>query len=587
MHSIAAIRENPGTILAVGAYRPGYQAILDFDVLIGRASPSIVGIVGSTKRYEKYFWGNDEVLIPCFGTIAEARQVLPHVDWLLNITSARRAFQMTEDFFASYPDARGAHIFAEDVPEIEAIKLSEAYTDKTIIGPAGVGLIVPGALKLGVVGGVDWRQIKANHLEQAGSVAVLSASGGMINELITMVASSGHGLSFALCFGGDRFPATTPRDAFLAAEADPDTKHIVYYGELGGTDEYEIVELIKDGKITKPVTAYIAGVIGESFASPVQFGHAKALAGSKSETASSKREALSGEGVTVAASIGELAAAIGQLAKDDIVTNDSDFSYRNASLFTSTISAETPDGYAFVGKSLQDWSSEGDIATQITAGLLGRAPWSAVTVDLVRTIFLLSVDHGPQVSGALNTIVTARAGKGIVDSLAAGLMTIGPRFGGAVSDAAREWFDGVSKGLQPAELVETRARSKQLIGGVGHKKYRLDLPDPRTTILAGFCDRLKDSTYFDFAKGVEYITTQKKGNLILNVDGHIAALMLDVLATEEGYDKRELDQLIAADFFNALFVIPRTVGFVSHYLDQKRLDEGLFRLPDDDVFLMG
>ena len=46
MYSIAAIRENPGTILAVGAYRPGYQAILDFDVLIGRASPSIIGIVG-------------------------------------------------------------------------------------------------------------------------------------------------------------------------------------------------------------------------------------------------------------------------------------------------------------------------------------------------------------------------------------------------------------------------------------------------------------------------------------------------------------------------------------------------------------
>ena len=62
--------------------------------------------------------------------------------------------------------------------------------------------------------------------------------------------------------------------------------------------------------------------------------------------------------------------------------------------------------------------------------------------------------------------------------------------------------------------------------------------------------------------------------------------MLDVLATEEGYDAAELDQLIRADFFNALFVIPRTIGFVAHYLDQKRLDEGLFRLPDDDVFLM-
>ena len=588
MHSIAAIRENPGTILAVGSYKPGYQAILDFDALIGRESPSIVGIVGSNKRYEKYFWGKSEILIPCYPTIAEAKAAISEVAWLFNVTSARRAYQTVEDFFAVFPDARGAHIFAEDVPEVQAIKLYDNYASqgKTIVGPAGVGLIVPGSLKLGVVGGVDWRQLKANRLEQSGSVAVLSASGGMINELITMTATSGHGISFALCFGGDRFPVTAPRDAFLAAEADPATKAIVYYGELGGTDEYELVALIEEGKLTKPIVAYIAGVIGESFETPMQFGHAKALAGSKSETASAKRTALAGAGVTVAESIGELAELVAKLPQDEITEDTADFSGRMASLFTSTISAETPDGYAFVGKTLQEWSAEGDIAAQITAGLLGRMPKSAVTVDLMRTIFLLSVDHGPQVSGALNTIVTARAGKGVVDSLAAGLMTVGPRFGGAVSDAAREWFDGVQAGLNPADLVEKRARAKRFIGGIGHKKYRLDLPDPRTAVLATYAERLSAHPYFDFAKGVETITTQKKGNLILNVDGHIAALMLDVLAEKEGYDARELDQLIRADFFNTLFVIPRTIGFVAHYLDQKRLDEGLFRLPDDDVFLV-
>ncbi len=588
MHSIADIRKNPGTILAVGSYRPGYQAILDFDVLTGRASPSIVGIVGSNKRYEKYFWGNEEVLIPCFRTMSEARQVVPHTDWLLNITSARRAYQVTEDFFTAYPQAHGVHIFAEDIPEVDAIKLFDTYgsVGKTIIGPAGVGLIVPGFLKLGVVGGVDWRQIKANHLEQSGSVAVLSASGGMINELITMVANTGHALSFALCFGGDRFPTTRPLDAFLAAEADPATKHIVYYGELGGTDEYEIVELIEQGKLTKPIIAYVAGVIGESFDTPVQFGHAKALAGSKDETASAKRQALAKAGVQVAGSMSDLSQAIGVLPQDDITESHHDFSYRQASLFTSTISTETADGYAFVGKSLQEWSAEGDIASQITAGLLGRLPKSRVTTELMRTIYLLSVDHGPQVSGALNTIVTARAGKGVIDSLAAGLMTIGPRFGGAVSDAAREWFDGVEGGSTPGELVEKRAKAKQMIGGIGHKKYRLDLPDPRTEILARYADKLAVHPYFDFAKVVEEITTQKKGNLILNVDGHIAALMLDVLAQEEGYAARELEQLITADFFNALFVVPRTMGFVAHYLDQKRLDEGLFRLPDDDVLLV-
>ena len=588
MRSIAEIRQNPGTILAVGSYKPGYQAILDFDALCGRKTPSIVAIVGSSKRFEKYFWGNEEVLIPCYRTIAEAKQAIKHVDWLFNVTSARRAYQTTQNFFEAYPEAYGAHLFAEDIPEIEALKLYNSYTlaGKTIIGPAGVGLLVPGSLKLGVVGGVDWRQLKANHLEQPGSVAVLSASGGMINELITIVASSGHAMSFALCFGGDRFPAVRPSEAFLAAEADPSTKAIIYYGELGGTDEYELATLIKDGALTKPVVAYIAGIIGENFDTPVQFGHAKALAGSLAETATAKREALRLAGVTVAESIGELTELVSKLPRDKVRENTNDYSGRSESLFTSTISAETADGYAFVGKTLQNWSTDGDIAAQITAGLLGTIPKSTVTTELVRTIFLLSVDHGPQVSGALNTIVTARAGKGLVDSLAAGLMTIGPRFGGAVSDAAREWFDGVQQGLKPADLVESRAKEKRFIGGIGHKKYRLDLPDPRTAILANYAAQMGKHSYFDFAKGVEEITTQKKGNLILNVDGHIAALMLDVLANEEGYTPNELDQLIRADFFNALFVIPRTIGFISHYLDQKRLDEGLFRLPGEDVLLI-
>jgi len=590
MRSIQAIREGAETILGVGSYPQGYQAILDFDALCGRVAPSIVGIVASGRRFEKFFWGNGEILIPCFGSIAEAKQSLPDVDWLYNVTSARRAYHTTEDFFEQYPNAYGCHIFAEDIPEIEAIKLYDEYAvklSKTIVGPAGVGLVVPGSLKLGVVGGVDWRQLQKNHLHTPGSVAVLSASGGMINELITMVTSTKHSVSFALCFGGDRFPVTMPSDAFLAAEADPATETIVYYGELGGTDEYEVVKLIEEGALTKPVIAYISGIIGERFEAPVQFGHAKALASSKDETASAKRQALKKAGVTVAESIGDLHKLISGVAIDEATNLDeAEFSNRTSSLFTSTIANETSDGYVFVGKSLQDWSREGDIAAQITAALLGRAPKSQTVVELIRTIFLLSVDHGPQVSGALNTIVTARAGKGVVDSLAAGLLTVGPRFGGAVSDAAREWFTGVNEQTEPGDLVEIRARAKQFIGGIGHKKYRIDLPDPRTQILASFVKNLPSHEYYDYAKSIEAITTAKKGNLILNVDGHIAAIMLDVLAQEEGVTAAELKQLIDADFFNALFVIPRTVGFIAHYLDQKRLDEGLFRLPDSDVLLV-
>ena len=59
----------------------------------------------------------------------------------------------------------------------------------------------------------------------------------------------------------------------------------------------------------------------------------------------------------------------------------------------------------------------------------------------------------------------------------------------------------------------------------------------------------------------------------------------DAFFAPEGFDEESIKELIDMDFFNALFVIPRIVGFTAHYLDQKRLDEGLFRLPDEDVLL--
>lgn len=40
---------------------------------------------------------------------------------------------------------------------------------------------------------------------------------------------------------------------------------------------------------------------------------------------------------------------------------------------------------------------------------------------------MLTADHGPAVSGAMNTIVATRAGKDLISSLASGLLTIGSR----------------------------------------------------------------------------------------------------------------------------------------------------------------
>lgn len=586
---IAKIRSEEQTILVLGNHRPIIQSVLDFDYMSGRKTPSIVGIITAGNKFQKFFWGKKEVLIPCFTSAKHAASHLENVHWMFNINSGRRAFFSTTDFFTQFPHALGGHIFAEDVPEEFALSLYDKYqkSGKILVGTAGVGLIVPGSLKLGAVGGTDWRQIDTNSLSIPGNVAVLSASGGMINEIITIVANAGHHLSFALCFGGDRFPTTNPKETFIAAEADANTEAIVYYGELGGHDEYELAELISSGKVTKPVVCYIAGVIGESFDQPVQFGHAKALARLQDETASAKREALSKAGAKVANSIEEFVTLMSEIPLKQVGEKDEtmDLETRNPSMFSSTISSEKEDGYAFVGRTLTDWATEGNFMKQVVSGLLGREPKSETTVGFVNTVFQLSIDHGPQVSGALNTIVTARAGKNLVDSLSAGLLAIGPRFGGAVNGAAGEWFKGVSEGLEPKEHVEGYAKQRKYIMGIGHKKYRIGLPDPRTEVIKQFAEKLDSHRYFDYAKSVEEITSAKKGNLILNIDGHIAALLLDILEQEEGFTPEQLQQCIDADFFNAFFVIPRSIGFVSHYLDQKRLDEGLFRLPDAAIHL--
>lgn len=49
---------------------------------------------------------------------------------------------------------------------------------------------------------------------------------------------------------------------------------MVVLGELGGRDEYSLVEALKHGKVTKPVVAWVSGTCARLFKSEVQFGHA-------------------------------------------------------------------------------------------------------------------------------------------------------------------------------------------------------------------------------------------------------------------------------------------------------------------------
>ena len=73
--------------------------------------------------------------------------------------------------------------------------------------------------------------------------------------------------------------------------------------------------------------------------------------------------------------------------------------------------------------------------------------------QFIELVLVLTADHGPAVSGAHNCIVTARAGRDLMSAVASGILTIGPRFGGAVSGAAEMFNEALAKKMTPEEFI--------------------------------------------------------------------------------------------------------------------------------------
>lgn len=87
----------------------------------------------------------------------------------------------------------------------------------------------------------------------------------------------------------------------------------------------------------------------------------------------------------------------------------------------------------------------------------------------------------------------------------------------------------------------------------------------------------------DYALEVEKITTSKKPNLILNVDGIIGVSMVDLFRNSGCFTMEEANEFVECGALNGIFVLGRSMGFIGHFLDQKRLKQGLYRHPWDDI----
>ena len=583
------------------------QRMLDYDYIIQREKPSVAAIVAptSSNKFEKFFFGTDEVMIPIYRSTAEAVKNHPNADVLLNFASFRTAYDVTNEAL-DMDQFRVIMITAEGIPERLARLMNKKARSKgvTIIGPATVGAIAPGAFKVANIGGTIENIVKSK-LHRPGSAGLVTRSGGLFNELSNIIARNADGIAEGVAIGGDRFVGSTFIDHMLRMEKNPKIKYMILLGEVGGREEYKIIEAIKEGKITKPVIGWCIGTIAKHFSSGVQFGHAGASANAEEETAEAKNKAMREAGIHVPDNFNDLPhvirgvyeelkgkGIIQDIQEPEVPSMPEDYSkalaagkIRKPRNFVCTISDDRGEEAVYAGIPISQ------VATPDTGYSIGdvisllwfKKRYPKWATDFIETVIKTVADHGPAVSGAHNAKVTARAGKSVVESLVTGLLTIGPRFGGAIDGAAKYFKYAFDNNLSPKEFVNYMKKQGIPIPGIGHRIKSVRNPDKRVEGLKKYAKEFFPATpLLEYALEVEKETTSKKENLILNVDGTIGILMVDMWRAL-GYSEKEIDEFIESGTLNAFFILGRSIGFIGHILDEKRLGMPMYRHPWDDI----
>ncbi|CAN5297508.1 succinate--CoA ligase subunit alpha [soil metagenome] len=191
---------------------------------------------------------------------------------------------------------------AELVPIHDTIKATAYARERGtwVVGPNTAGLASPGKALLGSI---------PEDFTTPGPVGVMSRSGTLSIISSRILTRGGFGQTTVVAMGGDPVIGQPPVAYFRQFDADPETRAIVYLGEVGGASEYDLLPLIEATK--KPV---VTAIVGRSAPPGKAMGHAGALIRSDRETADAKRGALREAGAIVVDSVDDLPHALRELA---------------------------------------------------------------------------------------------------------------------------------------------------------------------------------------------------------------------------------------------------------------------------------
>lgn len=542
-------------------------------------------------KTNEVIYGTDLMTIPVYKSIAEATSNHPEINTSLVYIGADRAYAGAKEALDD-PRIHVVSMITEGVPEKDAKLLGKhaRKLGKIFNGPSSIGVISAGECRLGVIGG-SFDNLVACKLYRPGSFGVITKSGGLSNEIIWICSQFADGITTAIGIGGDAYPGTDYVSYLEMFEQDPQTKAVVIVGEMGGDLEERAAEWFAATKRRIKLLGVVSGFCQEALPKGMKFGHAGAKEGLKGEgSARAKAEALKKAGAIVPDTFGGLGPAIKRVYEELLERGEvqpipevspaelprlpktveqsmKEGEVLVTPLIKTTISDDRGDEPLYCGYPASELINKGYDIPHVIGLLWDKRLLSKQEAEIIKRIIILSADHGPCVSGALATIIAACAGIGMSQAVAAGLIMIGPRFGGAVTDAGRWFKHAVDNRMSVDEFLSFMKKNVGPVPGIGHRVKSVRNPDTRVKELVKYVKSLGISTpHLDFALEVEKVTSAKKENLILNVDGTMAAVLVDI-----GFPVESL---------NGFFILARTIGLIGHWTDQKRQGSRLIRLYD-------
>ena len=243
--------------------------------------------------------GQDFEGIPIFNTVADAKAATGAAVSVIYVPPPYAAAAIDEAVDAGLDLVI---CITEGIPVRDMIRTRYRMQGKStrLVGPNCPGVITPDQIKIGIMPG---------HIHKRGPVGVVSRSGTLTYEAVGQLMEQGLGQSSCVGIGGDPVNGLKHIDVMKLFNDDPETEAVVMVGEIGGTDEEECAQWIKD-HMRKPVVGFIAGVTAPP---GKRMGHAGAIISGGKGTAVEKLGAMEEAGIKVTrnpADIGKLAKSV-------------------------------------------------------------------------------------------------------------------------------------------------------------------------------------------------------------------------------------------------------------------------------------